>query len=145
MCLRAKENLCAFAIGNVREWLFRSREWMEASSFAPDGKSIDTAVNLAQRSEPQLCPCCIQDLLWLGVGSLCLQTFAPTEESPVDGSHGHHRSLQVARKSPGKQDAPGRPKVGNAQVGVKSSESPHAHGNHALSGRSPGPRRWLKG
>ncbi|CAE7234969.1 unnamed protein product [Symbiodinium natans] len=48
------ETLCAFAIGSVREWLFRSREWMEASSFAPSGKSIETASSLAQRSEPQL-------------------------------------------------------------------------------------------
>ncbi|CAE7620513.1 unnamed protein product [Symbiodinium sp. CCMP2456] len=48
------ENLCAFAIGSVREWLFRSREWIEASSFAPGGKTIETASDLAQRSEPQL-------------------------------------------------------------------------------------------
>ncbi|CAE7629420.1 unnamed protein product [Symbiodinium pilosum] len=48
------ENVCAFAIGSVREWVFRSREWIEASSFAPDGKSIETASSLAQRSEPQL-------------------------------------------------------------------------------------------
>ncbi|CAE6964170.1 unnamed protein product [Symbiodinium sp. CCMP2592] len=48
------ENLCAFAIGSVREWLFRSREWIEASSFAPGGKTIENASDLAQRSEPQL-------------------------------------------------------------------------------------------
>ncbi|CAJ1357032.1 unnamed protein product [Effrenium voratum] len=48
------ENMCAFAIGTARDWLFRSRELIEARSFAPSGKTIDGAAAMAGERETKL-------------------------------------------------------------------------------------------
>lgn len=46
--------MCAFAIGTARDWLFRSRELIEARSFAPSGKTIDGAAAMAGERETKL-------------------------------------------------------------------------------------------